>query len=82
VNSFFKGEKIEVDTAFLPWLIDNAPNFLNGYSLFSFYHYSAKLAALGRVDFIGGLGTKAKGNVERPYYFRKMGLLRNEQSEA
>jgi hypothetical protein len=74
---FFNGEQVEVNTKFLPWLIDNAPNYLNGYELFQFYHYAAKLAAVGKVDFISGLAKKGSGNVERPYFFRKLGLVRS-----
>lgn len=77
---FFKGEQIPVNTKFLPWIIDNAPNFLRGYDLFRLYHYAAKLAAIGKVDFISGLAQKGSGNVERPYYFRKLGLVRSESN--
>lgn len=77
VAKFFKGEHVPVNTKFLPWLIDNAPNYLNGYDLFLFLHYAAKLAAVGRVDFISGLAIKGSGNPERPYFLRKLGLVRS-----
>jgi hypothetical protein len=74
---FFKGESIEIDTKFLPWLIDNASNFLDGYELFRFLHYAAKIAATGKVSMIGGLAQRGKGDVERPYFHKKLGLVRN-----
>lgn len=76
-GKFFKGEPIDVDTKFLPWLIDNAPNNLDGYDLFAFYHYAAKIAATGNVQYIGGLSVRGKGDVDRPYYYRKMGLVKS-----
>jgi hypothetical protein len=78
VAKFFNGEEVLVDTQFLPWLIDNAPNYLSGYELFHFLHYAAKLAAVGKVEFISGLAVKGSGNPERPYFLRKLGLVRND----
>ena len=78
VAKFFNGEQVLVSTQLLPWLIDNAPNYLNGYELFHFLHYAAKLAAVGKVEFISGLAVKGSGNPERPYFLRKLGLVRND----
>lgn len=80
VAKFFNGEQISVNAQFLPWLIDNAPNYLNGYELFHFLHYAAKLAAVGKVEFISGLAIKGSGNPERPYFLRKLGLVKNDST--
>jgi len=78
VAKFFSGECVPVDTKFLPWLIDNAPNYLNGYDLYLFYEFASRLAALGKVDYISGLAVRGTGQPERPYYYKKLGLVRNE----